>query len=89
MLEQIWQVHNFIRYLQRTTCGIVRWHLCSGAQGLFKSYDHTFKLTVQGNSAAAAADTDVASSDGIVEEPICLGRLSCLPPIWGSIEGFK
>lgn len=52
-------------YLQRTACGIVKRHLSavSAAQGFFISCDHTLSFTVQGNSAAAAAASDVASSD--------------------------
>ena len=61
--------HNQLEtYLQRTAWGMVRRHLSavSSEEGFSISYDQTLNLTVHGNSAAAAAASEVASSDWIL-----------------------
>lgn len=59
---------NLVAHLQRTACGIVKRHISAsrGAHGSFMSYGHILSFTVHGNSAAAAAASDVAISDCIL-----------------------
>lgn len=61
------------KYLHRTACGIVNLHLSEsrGAHGFWISCSHILSFTVQGNSAAAAATKDAATSGPTLFRPNC------------------